>query len=217
MVPGARPLAARRRARSGIVGFVLLARTEPSVLRAAVMGTVALLALGTDGRQRGHPRARGRGASCCCWSTPGWRSRPGSRCRCWRPPGILLLAPGWRDALARWLPRWLAEAIAVPAAAQLACTPVVAAISGQVSLVAVAANLAVAPAVGPATVLGLAGGLVGLVWAVGRPAARDARGAGAWPGSSTVADAAAPTCRRRRSAGGPARSPLGVLTRAGRS
>ena len=63
----------------------------------------------------------------------------------------------------RWLPRWLAEAIAVPAAAQLACTPVVAAISGQVSLVAVAANLAVAPVVGPATVLGLAGGLVGLV------------------------------------------------------
>ncbi len=59
--------------------------------------------------------------------------------------GILLLAPAWRDALARWLPRWLAEAIAVPAAAQLACTPLVAAISGQVSLVAVVANLLVAP------------------------------------------------------------------------
>ena len=44
--------------------------------------------------------------------------------------------------MARWLPRWVAEAIAVPAAAQLACTPVVAALSGQVSLVAVAANLA---------------------------------------------------------------------------
>jgi competence protein ComEC len=78
--------------------------------------------------------------------------------------GILLLAPAWRDALARWLPRWVAEAIAVPAAAQLACTPLVAAISGQVSLVAVAANLLVAPVVGPATVLGLAGGLLTLVW-----------------------------------------------------
>ena len=65
----------------------------------------------------------------------------------------------------RWMPRWVAEAVAVPVAAQVACTPVVAAISGQVSLVAVAANLLVAPAVGPATVLGLAGGLVGLVWA----------------------------------------------------
>ena len=38
-----------------------------------------------------------------------------------------------------------------------------AAISGQVSLVAVAANLLAAPAVGPATILGLLGGVVGLV------------------------------------------------------
>ena len=78
--------------------------------------------------------------------------------------GILLLAPAWRDALARWLPRWVAEAIAVPAAAQLACTPLVAAISGQVSLVAVVANLLARRRSAPATVLGLAGGLVGLVW-----------------------------------------------------
>ena len=62
----------------------------------------------------------------------------------------------------------------MPAAAQLACTPLVAAISGQVSLVAVAANLAVAPVVGPATVLGLLGGLVGLVSGV-RLAAWSAR------------------------------------------
>jgi competence protein ComEC len=77
--------------------------------------------------------------------------------------GILLLAPAWRDALGRWLPRWLAEAVAVPATAQLACTPLIAAISGQVSLVAVGANLLVAPVVGPATVLGLLGGMVSLV------------------------------------------------------
>ena len=75
----------------------------------------------------------------------------------------------------RWLPRWVAEAVSVPLAAQLACTPVVAAISGQVSLVAVAANLLAAPAVAPATVLGLAGGLVGLVWA---PLGAAGRGAG---------------------------------------
>ena len=35
------------------------------------------------------------------------------------------------------MPRWVAEAVSVPLAAQVACTPVVAAISGQVSLVAV--------------------------------------------------------------------------------
>src|SRR5207342_3766541 len=57
-----------------------------------------------------------------------------------------------------------AEAVAVPAAAQLACTPLIAAISGRVSLVAVGANLLAAPAVGPATVLGLLGGIVTLGW-----------------------------------------------------
>src|SRR5207253_1619696 len=38
---------------AGIVGFVLLARTEPSVLRAAAMGTVALVGLGRGGWHRG--------------------------------------------------------------------------------------------------------------------------------------------------------------------
>ena len=48
-------------AAAGIVGFVLIARTEPSVLRAAVMGTIGLVALGTDGRHRGPARPRDRG------------------------------------------------------------------------------------------------------------------------------------------------------------
>jgi competence protein ComEC len=147
----------------GIAGFVLLARTEPSVLRAAVMGSVALLALASNGRQRGS-RALGVAVVALILVEPGLATSPGFALSVLATAGILLLAPGWRDALARWLPRWLAEAVAVPAAAQLACTPLVAAISGQVSLVAVLANLLVAPAVGPATVLGLVGGLGGLVW-----------------------------------------------------
>ncbi len=146
----------------GIAGFVLIARTEPSVLRAAVMGAVGLLAMGLNGR---HRALRGLGVAVVVLLLvqPGLAVSAGFALSVLATAGIVLLAPGWRDALVSWLPRWLAEAIAVPAAAQLACTPVVAAISGQVSLVAVAANLAVAPVVGPATVLGLAGGLVGLV------------------------------------------------------
>jgi competence protein ComEC len=147
---------------AGIVGFVLLARTEPSVLRAAAMGTVALVGLGRGGWHRG---VRGLGVAVVglLLLDPGLGMTAGFALSVLATAGILLVAPAWRDALARWLPRWLAEAIAVPAAAQLACTPLVAAISGQVSLVAVAANLLVAPAVGPATVLGLLGGVVGLV------------------------------------------------------
>ena len=147
----------------GIAGFVLLARTEPSVLRAAAMGGVGLLALGSNGRQRGS-RALGVAVVVLLLVDPGLATSVGFALSVLASGGILLLAPGWRDALARWLPRWLAEAVAVPAAAQLACTPLVAAISGQVSLVAVGANLLVAPVVGPATVLGLAGGLLGLLW-----------------------------------------------------
>jgi competence protein ComEC len=145
---------------------VLLARTEPSVLRAAVMGSVGLIAMSANGRQRGT-RALGVAVVCLLLVDPPLASSMGFALSVLATAGILLVAPGWRDALGRWLPRWLAEAVAVPAAAQLACTPLVAAISGQVSLVAVATNLVVAPAVGPATVLGLGGGLLGLVapWA----------------------------------------------------
>jgi competence protein ComEC len=147
---------------AGIVGFVLLARTEPSVLRAAAMGTVALVGLGRGGWHRG---VRGLGVAVVglLLLDPPLGMTAGFALSVLATAGILLVAPAWRDALARWLPRWLAEAVAVPAAAQLACTPLVAALSGQVSLVAVLANLLVAPVVGPATVLGLLGGLVGLL------------------------------------------------------
>ena len=147
----------------GVVGFVLLARTEPSVLRAAVMGSVALLGMGSHGRERGA-RALGVAVVGLLLVDPWLARSAGFALSVCATAGILLLAPPWRDALARWLPRWIAEAVAVPLAAQVACTPIVAALSGQVSVVAVGANLAVAWAVGPATVLGLLGGLVSLLW-----------------------------------------------------
>lgn len=148
----------------GIVGFVITARAEPSVVRAAAMGTVALVGMARNGRSRG---TRGLGVAVLAlllvW--PRLAVTAGFALSVLATAGILLLAPVWRDALMRWTPRWVAEAISVPLAAQVACTPVVAALSGQVSLVAVGANLLAAPAVAPATVLGLTGGLVGLAWA----------------------------------------------------
>ncbi|MFE6506099.1 ComEC/Rec2 family competence protein [Nocardioides sp. NPDC057767] len=147
----------------GILGFVVLARTEPSVVRAAAMGAVGLLAMTHNGRRRA---LRGLGAAVIglLLIDPGLATSVGFTLSVLATAGILLFGPPWRDALRRWMPQWCAEAISVPAAAQLACTPVVAAISGQVSLVAVLANLLVEPAVAPATVLGLLGGVLGLVW-----------------------------------------------------
>ena len=146
----------------GILGFVLVARAEPSVLRAAVMGGVALIGLG-GGRRRGT-RALGVAMTVLLLAQPWLALSAGFALSVLATAGILLLAPAWRTAFARWLPSPIADAVAVPLAAQLACTPVVAAISGEVSLVAVVANLVAAPAVAPATVLGFAGGLCGLVW-----------------------------------------------------
>ncbi|MEU8248485.1 ComEC/Rec2 family competence protein [Nonomuraea sp. NPDC048916] len=62
------------------------------------------------------------------------------------------------------LPRWAAEAVAVPAAAQAAVTPVLVLMAGQLSPVAVPANLLAGPAVAPATLLGFAAALVAPFW-----------------------------------------------------
>ena len=147
----------------GIAGFVMTARAEPSVVRAAAMGAVALVGMGGNGRSRGT-RALGVAVLLLLLAWPRLAVTAGFALSVMATGGILLLAPAWRDALARWTPRWVAEAVSVPLAAQVACTPVVAALSGQVSLVAVGANLLAAPAVAPATVLGLGGGVVGLAW-----------------------------------------------------
>lgn len=145
-----------------IVAFVLLARPEPSVVRAAAMGAVGVAALGFGSRG---------GVRSLCWAVVGllfldpWLARsPGFILSVSATGGILLLAPRFAERLETWMPRWCALAISVPLAAQLVCTPAIAALSGEVSLVAAIANLAAAPAVAPATVAGLVGGLLAVVW-----------------------------------------------------
>jgi len=145
----------------GVAGFVLLARTEPSVVRAAAMGIVGLLAMSSGGRRRG-PRGLGAAIVGLLLFDPWLATTVGFALSACATAGIVFIAPVWRDAMATWLPRWVAEAVSVPLAAQIACTPIVAAISEQVSLVAVASNILAAPAVGPATVCGLVGALVGV-------------------------------------------------------
>ncbi|WP_240477349.1 DNA internalization-related competence protein ComEC/Rec2 [Jiangella muralis] len=137
-----------------VVGFVLLARPEPSVLRAAAMGLVAVVGLTVAGRRRGLPTLAA--AVIVLVLLDPWLARSaGFALSVLATAGILLLVPAWTRSLA-WLPRPLAVAVAVPLAAQVACTPIVLGLSGQLSLAAVPANLLAAPAVAPATVLGAA-------------------------------------------------------------
>jgi competence protein ComEC len=138
-----------------IASFVVVARPQPSVLRAAVMGAVGLAALATGRRRRGLA-ALAAAVVVLLLADP-WLARSfGFVLSALATGGLVLLAPGWAAAWrARGLPRPPAEALAVALAAQLVCAPVVVLLSGQVSLVAVPANLFAAPAVAPATLLGV--------------------------------------------------------------
>ncbi|MBB5957753.1 competence protein ComEC [Saccharothrix tamanrassetensis] len=142
-------------AMAALVGFVVLAGPEPSVLRAAVMGAVALLAL-VLGRERSALPALAAGVVVLVLYDPQLAVDPGFGLSVVATAALVLLAPRWAAGMRdRGVPVGVAEALAVPAAAHLATAPLVAGISGQVSLVAVLANLLVAPVVAPATVLGV--------------------------------------------------------------
>jgi competence protein ComEC len=137
-----------------VAGFVLLARPQPSVLRAAVMGGVALLGLGLSRRPRGVPALAASGIVLLVVDP--WLARSaGFALSCVATAALLLLAPPWTRRLSNRLPLPVAAALAVPAAAQAACGPVIVLLSPTVSTVAVPANLLAEPAVAPATVAGV--------------------------------------------------------------
>ncbi|MEX2289520.1 MAG: ComEC/Rec2 family competence protein [Mycobacteriales bacterium] len=147
----------------GLAGFVVLARPDPSVLRASVMGVIGLLALVTGTRRTAMP-ALAAAVILLVLVSPPLAAAPGFALSVLATAGLLVLAPRWREQLRRWMPGWLADAIAVPAAAQVACGPVVVAFSAQLGLLSVPANLLAIPAVAPATVTGVTAALLAPVW-----------------------------------------------------
>lgn len=154
------PRTAAAGAMAALVGFVVLAGPEPSVLRAGVMGAVGLLALAI-GRQRAALPALSVAVIVLVLWDPAMAVSIGFTLSVLATGGLVLIAPRWAGRLVdRGVPRGLAEALAVPAAAHLVTAPVVAGFAGQVSVVAIVANLLVAPVVAPATVLGVLAAVV---------------------------------------------------------
>ncbi|WP_248960279.1 ComEC/Rec2 family competence protein [Sphaerisporangium perillae] len=142
-----------------MVCFTVVARPSPSVLRALVMGSVAAVALGT-GRAKDGVTALSAAVLGLILFDPALAPEYGFALSVFATGGILVLAPRWRDRMARRMPRWAAEAVAVPCAAQAAVTPLLVLMSGELEPVAIPANLLAGPAVAPATVLGFAASLV---------------------------------------------------------
>ncbi|MER6786150.1 ComEC/Rec2 family competence protein [Streptomyces sp. NPDC000658] len=138
------------------LGFVVVCRPEPSVLRAAACGAIVLLALAT-GRRRSLVPALATAVLLLVLYDP-WLARSyGFLLSVLATGALLTLAPRWSASLRRRrVPPRLAEALAAAGAAQAVCAPVVAVLSARVSLVAVPCNLLVEFAVAPATVLGFA-------------------------------------------------------------
>jgi competence protein ComEC len=139
--------------------FVIVVRPQPSVLRAAAMACVVLVAAGLGVKASAVP-ALATAIFILLLIDPTQAISYGFALSVFATAGLLLLAPSWSRALERHMPRWLAQAIAIPLAAQAMCAPLIVALSGQVSIIAVVANALAGPLVAPATILGLGTALV---------------------------------------------------------
>lgn len=143
--------------------FVLVCRPEPSVVRAAFMGSLGLLALAT-GRAHAGMRALCVTVVGVLFVAPGLASSYGFALSVLATAGILVLVPGWSRAWSERWPRPVAEAFAVAVAAQVAVAPVLVLLSGEVSWVAVPANVLAAPVVAVVTVAGSVLTALASVW-----------------------------------------------------
>ena len=142
-----------------LIAFISLVRPSPSVLRAAAMASVLLLAQGTH-RGRDSLPALGFAIGAVIVADP-WQVRdPGFALSVLATAGLLLLAPRLVESFSKKIPRPIAIVVAIPLSATLFCTPVIVAISGQISLMSILANVLAAPAVAPVTIFGFVAGLI---------------------------------------------------------
>ncbi|MEV0294080.1 ComEC/Rec2 family competence protein [Nocardia sp. NPDC050710] len=151
-------------AAAALLMFIVIARPDPSVLRAGAMGAITLLALVTGRRKQALP------ALCAAvigllalW--PELAVSAGFALSTVATAGLILLAPSWADWLrARGWSRLPAEIVAVSAGAFVVTVPIMVALTGRVSIVAVLANILVAPVIAPITVIGALGAATSCVW-----------------------------------------------------
>lgn len=129
-----------------LVAFVAVVGPEPSVLRAAAMGSVGLVALAT-GRPGPGCSALSLAVVVILLADPALSLSLGFLLSVLATLGIVLIAPRLAAALCAHLPDWLSLAIAVPLSAQLLCGPVLVLVQPQLQTWSLAANIVAAPLV----------------------------------------------------------------------
>jgi competence protein ComEC len=157
LVGGAAGIGRRTRVGASVgvlVLFVVLVTPEPSVLRAATMAVIVLVALAL-GRPSGGIPPLCLSAVVLLALDPWLARSAGFALSVLATAGLLLLTRPLAAFVARCMPRWLALAVAVPSAAQLACQPLLFLISPQLTPYTLPANLLAEPAAAAVSVLGL--------------------------------------------------------------
>ncbi|MCO1340239.1 hypothetical protein BJH93_15310 [Kocuria polaris] len=143
-------------ATASLAGFVVLVGFEASVIRAAVMGAIAAVAVFVG-------RGRQAFAALCACSVvllglmPDFARDPAFQLSVLATAGIVVMGRPMASRLAAVMPLWLAQGVAISLAAQLFCQPVLVALQPRLATYGVLANLVVAPLVPFITVLGTAG------------------------------------------------------------
>ncbi|OBG29810.1 ComEC/Rec2 family competence protein [Mycobacterium sp. 852002-51057_SCH5723018] len=158
------PRAAVVLAALALAAFVVIVQPTASVLRAAVMGVIALAGMLSSRRRQAIP-ALSATVLILLAVAPQLAVDVGFALSVLATAALVVIAPAWsRRLVGRGCPKPLADALAVAWAAHLVTAPLVAGISGRVSLVAAAANLAAAPVIAPITVLGSAAAALCVPW-----------------------------------------------------
>ncbi|CAN2189109.1 ComEC family competence protein [Candidatus Nanopelagicaceae bacterium] len=139
--------------------FIALVRPSPSVLRAAAMAAVMLLAMSRKVAGDSLP-ALGFAIAAVVAIDP-WQSRdPGFALSILATAGLLLLAPRLTTYFQRWMSEKVATVLAIPIAALSLCLPIIVALSGYISPISIVANIAAAPFVAPITIVGFIAALI---------------------------------------------------------
>lgn len=143
--------------------YILLVGTEPSVLRAGVTGVVGLLAVVASSRMQ-PLHALAIAVIVLLIAQPHLAVAYGFALSVAATFGIVVVSPLIARPLAAagW-PPVLARAAAVAVAADVVTMPIISLMAGEVSVVSVAANILVAPAAAPVTVLGILAALLSLI------------------------------------------------------
>ncbi|AXE54451.1 ComEC/Rec2 family competence protein [Aurantimicrobium sp. MWH-Uga1] len=139
---------------TALVSFVIIVTAQPSVVRAAVMATIVMIALFLGRPAAGIPLLSAAVVGLLMWN-PWWAIELGFVLSVSATAGLLLFSLPLSHRLAQWMPYWCALAIAVPLSAQLLCQPFIILLSPQMPTYGVLANIVAGPAASLATVFGL--------------------------------------------------------------